>query len=82
MYLPKLRELRKEQGYTQEYIARKYGNCSRKTYNQYERGEKDPPLYLVYKLSKVYNVSLDYLVSSDITDIIVETSESRKTHHI
>ena len=63
---PKIRDLREDNDYTQEYVS-KYLLCDQSLYSKYERGEREIPLQLAIKLAKLYLVSLDYLVG--LTDI-------------
>lgn len=57
----RLAELRKDHGYTQDYIA-EYLNIVRSSVSAYELGVNDPPLSSLIKLADLYNVSLDYLL--------------------
>lgn len=41
-------------------------NCSQRIYSNYERGDVDIPTEILIKLSKHYNVSVDYIL--EITD--------------
>lgn len=61
--LSKLRiEMKKNNSqWTQGYVAGKIG-VARVTYTAYERGTKQPSLETVYKLSKVFDVTTDYLL--------------------
>ncbi len=64
-YLPiqskHLTELRKNHGYTQEYIASLIG-CTVKTYRSWEKGISVPDTNFLVQLSQVYNVSTDHLL--------------------
>lgn len=70
MYMAKiserLRDLRKEKKLSQVDIA-KMLSLSLTAYNRYELGSAEPNITNMIKLSKFYNVSIDYLVG--ITDI-------------
>ena len=57
----KLRELRLENGYTQSFVA-EYLNVQLNTYSQYETQKREIPLELLVKLSKLYQVSVDYVL--------------------
>ena len=61
MYLKRLRDLREDNNYTQKYIA-KLLYMKQQQYSRYESGEYEIPLECLIKLSKLYNVSLDYIV--------------------
>ena len=56
----RIRDLREDNDYTQSKVAQ-YLMCDQSLYSKYERGERALPLELAIKLSKLYNVSLDYL---------------------
>lgn len=55
-----LRELRKQYGYTQKFIADKIGT-SYQAYQAYERGVTVPTLQNFIKLAKLFDVSYDEL---------------------
>ena len=55
--------LRKKNGLVQSEIA-DYLNVSRVAYCHYETGRRKPPVSVLIELSKLYNVSIDYLVSN------------------
>ncbi len=57
-----LRELRDKHNYRQEYIA-KYLGTTQQTYSNYELGLREIPLHHIVKLSHLYQVSTDYLLS-------------------
>jgi len=57
----KLKELRKLNGYTQDYIASFLGMV-RQTYSHYETGQRTPSYETLYKLSGLYNISMDDLL--------------------
>lgn len=56
-----LRELRDENNYRQEYVA-KYLGTTQQTYSNYELGLREIPLHHIVKLSHLYQVSTDYLL--------------------
>lgn len=60
-----LKELRKINGYTQEYVA-SYLGVVRQTYSFYETGNRKPSAETLYKLSKLYNISIDDLMESAV----------------
>ena len=37
-------------------------NCSQQVYSNYELGQRDIPTDVLIKLSKLYNVSVDYIL--------------------
>ena len=72
----RLVELRKKSGLSQEQLADKLG-LSRQAVSKWERAEASPDTDNLICLAKLYNVSLDDLLSSDesIDDIAKETKE-------
>lgn len=72
----RLVELRKKSGLSQEQLADKLG-LSRQAVSKWERAEASPDTDNLICLAKLYNVSLDELLSSDesIDDIAKETKE-------
>lgn len=62
MYLKRLKDLREDHDYTQTYVA-KYLNMKQQQYSRYETGEYELPLECLVKLSKLYNVSTDYILN-------------------
>lgn len=62
----RIRELREDNDLTQKQLA-KFLNCSQQVYSNYELGQRDIPTDILIKLSKYYNVSVDYLL--DLTEI-------------
>lgn len=62
----RLRELREDNDLTQKEIGLIL-NMSQTGYNQYEIGKNDIPTSVLIKLSKFYNVSVDYLLN--LTDV-------------
>lgn len=56
-----IRSMREDNDLTQKEVAL-YLMCDQSLYSKYERGVRDVPLYVVVKLAKLYNTSVDYLV--------------------
>ncbi len=56
----RLRDLREDNDLTQEQCAI-IGCISKKTYERYEKGERDIPLEVVVKYAKFYKTSIDYI---------------------
>nr|MBP3258552.1 helix-turn-helix transcriptional regulator [Bacilli bacterium] len=74
----KIVELRKKSGLSQEELAEQVG-VARQTISKWELGETSPDIKQAKELSKIFNISLDELVSNDIKDILVEkTSNTEK----
>ncbi len=57
----RIRDLREEKDLTQKQLA-EILNCSQRIYSNYERGDVDIPTAILIKLSRFYNVSIDYLL--------------------
>ena len=70
MHLKRLKDLREDNDYTQKYIA-KILQMDQRQYSRYELGKYEIPLECLIKLSKLYNVSLDYIVG--LTDSKIKT---------
>lgn len=58
----KLKELRKQHNYTQEYVSH-YLNMSRGGYAQYEIDKRTPSLEMLLKLSQLYKVGIDTFIN-------------------
>ncbi len=56
-----LKELRKENNYTQSEIAKKI-NVSQRAYSFYETGQREPNVDTLIKIAEIYKVPLDILV--------------------
>lgn len=54
----KVKELRKEQGYTQELLAQKL-SVSRQTIIAIEKGGYEPTLSLAFKIANVFQVRIE-----------------------
>ncbi len=61
MVYKRIRDLREDKDLTQKKIA-KVLNCSQQVYSNYELGQRDIPTDILIKLSKIYNVSVDYIL--------------------
>ncbi|MCL2255294.1 MAG: helix-turn-helix domain-containing protein [Firmicutes bacterium] len=59
-----IKELRKQSGYTQAFVAEKIG-VRQSSYNKYESGKSRPEYENLIKLSKLYDVSVDYLLENE-----------------
>ena len=57
----RLRDLREDNDYTQEQIA-KYLNVKQNTYSQYENGQRQIPIDSLIRLAKLYKTSVDYIL--------------------
>ena len=61
MRYERIRALREDNDYTQEYIG-KILNVSQRTYSRYENDERAIPIELLSQLADFYGTSIDYLV--------------------
>lgn len=57
----RIRDLREDNDLTQKEMA-KILNCSQQVYSNYELGQRDIPTEILIKLSKFYNISVDYIL--------------------
>ena len=60
-YIRRMRDLREDSDYTQEYVAHILGT-SQTMYARYERGANEMPIRHLLKLCDLYQVSADYLL--------------------
>lgn len=60
MKYARIKFLREKSGRTQAEVAKEIGLYTT-TYQRYERGENEIPLYIAMKIAKYYNVSTDYI---------------------
>lgn len=63
----RLKELRKEKGYTLNDIAQATG-ITRGTFNNYENGKTEPKLATWQKLADFFNVDVDYLQGLEVSE--------------
>ena len=65
----RIRDLREDRDLTQKQVA-KILNCSQQVYSNYELGQRDIPTDILIQLSRLYKVSIDYILGiSDIPKI-------------
>ncbi len=57
----RIRDLREDHDYKQRQLA-EYLHCSQQVYSNYELGQRDIPTQVLIQLSKLYDVSIDYLL--------------------
>lgn len=57
----RLRDLREDRDMKQKDLAA-YLNCSQQVYSNYELGQRDIPTDILIRLSKLYQVSVDYIL--------------------
>ena len=60
-YVRRMRDLREDNDYTQEYVAH-YLGTSQTMYARYERGANELTIRHLLTLCKLYNVSSDYML--------------------
>ena len=77
----KLFELRKEKGWSQEKLAEQI-NVSRQSISKWESGQALPELEKVVELSKIFQVTTDYLLleesdKSEIKPVLLEDEKDR-----
>ncbi len=60
-YIRRMRDLREDNDYTQEYVAH-YLGTSQTMYARYERGANELPIRHLLSLCKLYEVSSDYML--------------------
>lgn len=66
----KLKKLRKNKNWTQEYVAKKL-NCSRACYSHWENGRTEPNIEEIIKLANLFNCKLEFLLSPTENNSIV-----------
>ena len=60
----RIRSLREQYGFNQKYAAEKL--CiSPQAYSHYENGRRTPDIEMLHKLSKLYHVSMEFLLTGD-----------------
>lgn len=57
----RIRDLREDHDWKQRELA-EYLHCSQQVYSNYELGQRDIPTEVLIALSKLYNVSVDYIL--------------------
>jgi transcriptional regulator with XRE-family HTH domain len=60
-----LTQLRKAKNWSQEDLAKEI-DSSRIMIGKYERGDNSPSIEVLFKLAKIFDVSLDYLVGKGV----------------
>lgn len=67
----RIKEIRKDKDITQEHIAN-YLNIKSKTYSKYETNVNIPSLEVIYNISKLFELNIDYVVG--LTDKRIKTN--------
>ncbi len=60
---------------TQDDIAEILG-MSRTSFSKYENGAANPPLAVLRKLAKIYNVEIEYLIHDDKTLLVLNEAKT------
>ena len=60
-YIRRMKDLREDNDYTQEYVAH-YLGTSQTMYARYERGANELPIRHLISLCRLYNVTADYFL--------------------
>ena len=60
-YISRIRNLREDHDYTQDYVAH-YLGTSQTMYARYERGANEMPIRHLISLCRLYHVSSDYIL--------------------
>lgn len=68
----KLRQLREKKGISQRELGDSL-NLSQRAISRYESGEAEPDLATVRKISEFFNVTIDFLLGEDDSNIILIT---------
>jgi len=63
-FVAKIIELRKQNNYTQAFVAEKLG-IKQSSYQKYEADKARPEYENLVKLAKLYDVSIDYLLDNE-----------------
>ena len=71
----RLFELRTEQNLSQRELAKKL-NISQGTYNNWENGKTQPSIEDMLEISKLFKVSVDYLIGNQVEEVLVKEDES------
>lgn len=76
MFHERLKELRLMLGYSQAELSNLL-NIKQPSYNRWEKGTGEPDIYKLVQLSKIFNVSIDYLTGNEneLGIIINDTTE-------
>ena len=73
MFKDNIKNLRLQNGWTQQNVSKQL-NISLARYSHYETGKREPDYDMLKQFSKIYNVTIDYLL-----DNTVNTKNSSKT---
>lgn len=74
MFAQKIKELRLKRGLTQAYLAGQFG-VQQQTVNKWEKGIAYPNIETLKEIAKFFNISIDYLLDNEPTDVAFLTEE-------
>lgn len=77
MHFKRIKNLREDHDFTQQYVAT-YLNIHRVVYSRYENGIREIPVSCLINLSRLYNVSLDYLTEGTNDESMVAGKEKER----
>lgn len=77
----KLKNNRKQHGFTQEQISQKL-HVSRQTISNWETGKSVPDIYNLVELSNLYDISLDHLIKEDVVIMNALKKENKEKQMI
>ena len=77
MYGKRITELRKQQNLTQDELANLMG-ISCLTLSLYESEKREPNIEILHKFSTFFNVSIDYILGNEISEDIINNSNTVK----
>ena len=60
-YYPRIRDLREDHDYSQQFVA-DYLGMKQPQYSRYERGLRDVPTDVLIRLAELYKTSTDYIL--------------------
>lgn len=72
MFCEKLKKLRENKGLSQKDLSIRLGFKSPNVMGMYERGEREPNLETLRKISIFFNVSIDYLLDNKYPELSPE----------
>lgn len=73
-----LKKLRKQNNYTQLEVAKLLG-IQQKRYSTYETGATEPNIDMLKNFSKLYNVSIDYIVGNETKGKTIYSEQQKST---
>ena len=71
----RIRSLREQYGYNQKYASEKL-RISPQACSHYENGRRTPDIEMLYKLSKFYHVSMEFLLTGEQNEDLNHSGET------